>query len=180
MVEGQKPIVTITGISGFIGSRVCLDFLKSEDYHVRGTVRDSKNEAKTAPLRKAFGEYFNKLELVDADLLNTESVTKAIAGSTYVVHTASPFFFPENDEDVIKPAVDGTMAVLHACSASGGVKRCVITSSIAAVVCPAKADAPDQATGCFDETIWSNPDRPEGLGGYPKSKTLAEKAAWDY
>ena len=180
MVEGQKPIVTITGISGFIGSRVCLDFLQSEDYHVRGTVRDSKNEAKTAPLRKAFGEYFNKLELVDADLLNTESVTKAIAGSTYVVHTASPFFFPENDEDVIKPAVDGTMAVLHACSASGGVKRCVITSSIAAVVCPAKADAPDQATGCFDETIWSNPDRPEGLGGYPKSKTLAEKAAWDY
>ena len=112
--------------------------------------------------------------------MNTESVTKAIAGSTYVVHTASPFFFPENDEDVIKPAVDGTMAVLHACSASGGVKRCVITSSIAAVVCPAKADAPDQATGCFDETIWSNPYRPEGLGGYPKSKTLAEKAAWDY
>ena len=180
MVEGQKPIVTITGISGFIGSRVCLDFLQSEDYHVRGTVRDSKNEAKTAPLRKAFGEYFNKLELVDADLLNTESVTKAIAGSTYVVHTASPFFFPENDEDVIKPAVDGTMAVMQACSASGGVKRCVITSSIAAVFCPAKADAPDQETGCFDETIWSNPDRPEGLGGYPKSKTLAEKAAWDY
>jgi nucleoside-diphosphate-sugar epimerase len=140
MVEGQKPIVTITGISGFIGSQVCLDFLKSGEYQVRGTVRDSKNEAKISPLRKAFGEYFDKLELVNADLLNTESVTKAIAGSTYVVHTASPFFFPENDEDVIKPAVDGTVAVMHACSASGGVKRCVITSSIAAIASPAKAD----------------------------------------
>lgn len=140
MVEGQKPIVTITGISGFIGSLVCLDFLKTGDYHVRGTVRDSKNEAKLAPLKKAFGEYFDQLELVNADLLNTESVTKAIAGSTYVVHTASPFFFPENDEDVIKPAVEGTMAVMHACSASGGVKRCVITSSIAAISSVAKAD----------------------------------------
>jgi nucleoside-diphosphate-sugar epimerase len=140
MVEGKKSIVTITGISGFIGSQVCLDFLKSGEYHVRGTVRDSKNEAKISPLRKAFGEYFDKLELVNADLLNTESVNKAIAGSTYVVHTASPFFFPENDEDVIKPAVDGTIAVMHACSASGGVKRCVITSSIAAIASPAKAD----------------------------------------
>ena len=60
MVEGGlKPIVTITGISGFIGSRVCLDFLISGEYRVRGTVRDHKNEAKIAPLRKAFGVYFD-------------------------------------------------------------------------------------------------------------------------
>ena len=180
MVEGQKPIVTITGISGFIGAQVCLDFLKCGDYHVRGTVRDSKNEAKIAPLRKAFGEYFNQLELANADLLDAESITNAIAGSTYVVHTASPFYFPENDEDVIRPAVDGTMAVMHACTASGGVKRCVITSSVAAVIYVAAADKPDVETGFYTEAHWSNCDRPEGISGYAKSKTLAEQAAWDY
>jgi len=56
MVEKGKPITTITGVSGFIGSYVCLDFLKSCEFHVRGTVRDIKNEAKIAPLRKAFGD----------------------------------------------------------------------------------------------------------------------------
>jgi thioester reductase-like protein len=59
MVDAGKPIITITGISGFLGSRVCLDFLKTGEFRVRGTVRDSKNEAKLAPLRKAFGEYFD-------------------------------------------------------------------------------------------------------------------------
>ena len=143
-------------------------------------MRDNKNEAKIAPLRKAFGEYFDQLELVDADLLDAESITKAIAGSTYVVHTASPFYFPENDDDVIKPAVDGTIAVMHACSASGSVKRCVITSSCAAVVNLAASDKPNIKTGFYNETHWSNPKRKEGLGGYPKSKTLAEQAAWKY
>lgn len=112
-------------------------------------------------------------------MLDDASLAKAIAGSTYVVHTASPFYFPQNEDDVIKPAVEGTLSVLRACSASG-VKRCVITSSCAAVVCMAAADKPDLETGAYDETCWSNPDRPEGLGGYPKSKTLAERAAWEY
>ena len=51
MVDAAKPVTTITGVSGFIGSQVCLDFLKSGEFRVRGTVRDAKNEAKVAPLR---------------------------------------------------------------------------------------------------------------------------------
>ena len=78
----------------------------------------------------------------------------------------------------MKPAVEGTLAVLRACSASA-VKRLVITSSCAAVLCLAASDKPDLETGFYDESCWSNPDRPEGLGGYVKSKTLAERAAWD-
>ena len=64
------PIVCITGISGYVGSQVCLTFLKSGKFRVRGTVRSTKNEAKILPLKTAFGEYFKKLELVEADLLN--------------------------------------------------------------------------------------------------------------
>lgn len=58
MVDAGKPVVTITGISGFIGSYICLDFLKTGEFTVRGTVRDKNNEAKIAPLKKAFGDYF--------------------------------------------------------------------------------------------------------------------------
>jgi nucleoside-diphosphate-sugar epimerase len=179
MVDAAKPIVTITGISGFIGSRVCLDFLACGEFTVRGTVRDKNNEAKVAPLRKAFGEYFDKLELVEADLLDADSLAKAIAGSTYVVHTASPVTFNVPDEQIIKPAVDGTLAVMKACEASG-VKRCVVTSSMAAVCAMANCDKPDFDTGFYDETCWSNPERPEPMYAYTKSKTLAEKLAWDY
>jgi nucleoside-diphosphate-sugar epimerase len=180
MVDAGKPVVTITGISGFIGSYVCLDFLKTGEFRVRGTVRDKNNEAKIEPLRKAFGDYFAQLELVEADLLDAESITRALDGSTYVVHTASPVVFnPKTDDDVIKPAVDGTTAVMKACTAAG-VKRVVVTSSMAAVCAMAATDKPDVDTGFYDETCWSNPSRPEGLGVYHRSKTLAEKVAWDH
>jgi GDP-D-mannose dehydratase len=70
MVENNKKTVVITGVSGYLGSRVCHDFLLDGSYNVRGTVRDKTNEAKMAPLRKAFGDDFTKLELVNADLLD--------------------------------------------------------------------------------------------------------------
>lgn len=87
-----------------------------------------------APLREAFGELFDQLELVEADLTNEQSMIDAIAGSTYVVHMASPFFFGANanEDTMVKPAVEGTLAAMKACKAAG-VRRCVVTSSCAAV-----------------------------------------------
>ena len=86
-----KKKVLITGITGYIGSQVCLYFLKDGSYDVRGTVRDPSNATKLAPLKKAFGdELFNKIEIVAADLLDSESLDKAVEGCAYVVHTASP------------------------------------------------------------------------------------------
>ena len=64
----KLPLVILTGVSGYIGSWTCLKFLEDGGFRVRGTVRDTKNDAKIAPLRKAFGKYFDKLELVEADL----------------------------------------------------------------------------------------------------------------
>ena len=92
MVESTKPTVLITGVTGYVGSQCCLAFLKSGNYNVRGTVRDKNSEKRIAPIRKSFGEYFDQLELVEADLLQEESLISAITGATYVVHTASPFF----------------------------------------------------------------------------------------
>ena len=179
MVEaGEKPLVTITGVTGFLGSMVALEFLKDGGFRVRGTVRDTKNEKKIGPLRAGLGEHFKDIELVEADLLDEPSIISACAGATYVVHTASPFFFSDDEDKLVKPAVDGTLAVMRACS-THGVKRCVVTSSGAAISAVAKADKPKPGEK-WNESYWSNVDREEGINNYFKSKTLAEKAAWDY
>ena len=81
MVESSKPTVLITGVSGYLGSHVALVYLKDGSYNVRGTVRDTKNDKKIEPLRKAFGNLFDKMTLVEADLENPESLMKAIEGS---------------------------------------------------------------------------------------------------
>lgn len=82
-----------------------------------GTVRDISNEAKLAPLKKAFGDLYDKMTLKAANLDNEESMLKAIEGATYVIHTASPFpmLMPKNAYELIDPAVSGTKAVLKAC-----------------------------------------------------------------
>ena len=120
MVEEAKPIVTVTGITGYIGSWVGLLLLKSGKYRVRGTVRSTNNAAKIDPLRKAFGDLFDNLELVQADLLEADSMTRAIEGSTYVMHVASPFVIaePKDENELIKPAQEGTLNVLRACQAA--------------------------------------------------------------
>ena len=93
-----------------------------------------------------------------------------------MVHIASPISDGyETEDSLVGPAVSGTMSVVRAC-ASNGVRRCVITSSIASVMNMDPADAP----ATYNESCWSNPDRPGGISWYAKSKTLAEKAAWDF
>lgn len=142
-------------------------------------MRDTKNEKKISPLRKAFGEYFDQVELVEADLLNEESLIAAIDGSTYVAHTASPFVLeePKDENELIKPAVDGTLAVMKGCK-NAGVKRVVITSSIAAIVYCEDIDVPDDEK--FTEENWTDMNSEGGKKAYNKSKTMAEHAAWDF
>ena len=104
----------------------------------------------------------------------------AIVGSDYVVHTASPFVINHsvaNEDEVIKPAVNGTLAVMKGCRAAK-VKRVVITSSVASVYCVGDDKWPDD--DIFTEADWTDIESPTGSQPYHKSKALAEKAAWDY
>ena len=111
---------------------VVRDFIQDGGFTVRGTVR-GKTDDKIQPLKEALGEDIQHLEIVEADLLDAASIENAIAGSTFVVHTASPFILKvKNDDEIIKPAVEGTLAVMKACH-KHGVKRLVITSSVAAI-----------------------------------------------
>ena len=127
-------MVLITGISGYVGSQVCKYFLEDGTFKVRGTVRSKTNIAKISPLKVAFGDMFDQIELVEADLLDEASLVAACKGCTYVVHTASPFVIdkPKDENDLIKPAVEGTLGICKG-SAAAGVKRLVITSSVVAI-----------------------------------------------
>lgn len=135
MVEAQiKPIVVVTGITGYLGMYVCLDFLKDGGFKVRGTVRSTAPQ-NVKTLKDAFGKLFDELELVVADIENEQQVEKAVAGATYVVHTASPVLYKEPTDGgvaCIRTAVEGALITLRA-SVKAGVKRVVLTSSIAAV-----------------------------------------------
>jgi len=136
-MEKDNPKVCITGTSGYLGSWVLKKFMDCQDpkFDIRGTVRDPSNKEKIQPLQESLGEEFDNVELVAADLTDAASVDKAIEGCDYVIHTASPFPSkqPKNENDLIRPAVEGTKAVLDACK-KHAVKKLVVTSSVAAII----------------------------------------------
>lgn len=174
----SKPKVLITGVSGYLGSFICKTFLEHGGFDVRGTVRDKSNESKIKPLRVGFGDdLFSRLDLVEADLLDEDSILAAAEGCDYIVHTASPVCdlnaVFENEDDVIKPAVGGTLAIMKAAH-TNKVKKVVITSSIAAIVGGNEGSAKS-----LTEEDWTDINK-KGLKTYFKSKTLGEKAAWDF
>jgi len=184
MVDAQ-PLVTITGVTGFLGSQIAAVFLKDGKYQVRGTVRSKTNAAKIDPLKAGLGDLFDKMELVEADMLDEATVLKACEGATYVIHPASPFAPQLPEDELVKPAVAGTTAVMKAC-AQHKVKRCVITSSTMAMCATDKADMPPEGQK-WNETYWSDPERPKGqndfyeqMQAYANSKTKGEKTAWDF
>lgn len=90
-----------------------------------------------------------------------------------MVHTASPFFFGDSEEELVTPAVEGTKSIMRACKNSN-VQRCIVTASIASVIYPL-----ERPENLYTDQTWSDTRNPE-MGVYPKSKLLAEKAAWDF
>jgi nucleoside-diphosphate-sugar epimerase len=168
-------LVLVTGGSGFIGAHCILQLLNA-GYRVRTTVRSLEREADVRAMLKAGGaEPGDGLSFVAADLENDAGWAEAAAGCAYVLHVASPFpqSVPKHEDELIVPAREGALRVLRA-SRNARVKRVVLTSSFAAIGYGQK----EQKTP-FDETNWTNPDG-DDVQAYVKSKTLAERAAWDF
>ena len=179
VVDDSVPLVLVTGATGYIATHTIQQLLSSGQYRVRGTVRSLKNEEKVKELKELVPDAKYPLDLFEADLQNKESWPLAVTGCKYVLHLASPFpaAAPKNPDDVIRPAVDGTVNVLAACAESGSVKKVVLTSSIAAISCGG-AGRPDRPKDhVYTEEDWSPP---QACAPYERSKTLAEKAAWDF
>ena len=169
--------VCVTGANGFIGSYLVRDLLQA-GYRVRGTVRDPKNEAKTAHLL-ALAEQLgaaDRLELVSGDLLTPGSFDDAIAGCDAVCHTAAAVFFAARDpqKDIVDPSVQGTTNVLESARRAGTVKRFVHTSSMVAIY------GWNQPKGhVFTEADW-NTSSTLDVDPYGVAKVEAEKAAVAY
>jgi nucleoside-diphosphate-sugar epimerase len=167
--------VLVTGGSGFIGSHCILQLLAA-GHEVRTTVRNLAREADMrALLRQGGAEAGDRLRLFAADLTGDEGWREAVSGCEFVLHVASPFpsTVPKDENELIVPAREGALRVLRA-SRDAGVKRVVLTSSFAAV---GYGHAPQTAP--FNESDWTDPNGSDVMP-YTKSKTLAERAAWDF
>jgi nucleoside-diphosphate-sugar epimerase len=173
--EVALSTILVTGGSGFIGSHSILQLLAA-GHQVRTTVRSLKREGDVrAMLKEGGAEPGDRLSFVAADLENNAGWPEAVAGCEYVLHVASPFpsTIPKHEGELIVPAREGTLRVMRA-SRDAGVKRVVLTSSFAAI---GYGQKPRETP--FDETSWTNANG-EDVRPYVKSKTLAERAAWDF
>lgn len=167
-------LVLVTGATGFIGLHI-IKLLLQEGCNVRGTVRSLKNKTKLESLENISRESSQSLELVEADLTKDIGWVRAAEACRYCIHVASPLpsAEPEKEEDVIIPAVEGTKRVLRACVNSHTIERVVLTSSSCAVEDHLNTNRVYTEDDWTDETF-------RYVVAYAKSKTMAEKAAWNF
>jgi nucleoside-diphosphate-sugar epimerase len=163
----------VTGGSGFIAGW-CIVQLAEAGYEVVTTVRSVEREREVRRALEAHDGVTSRADFVIADLTNDRGWDAAMSGCDYVLHVASPLSVDGDDAgSIVSLARDGTLRVLEAADRAG-VERVVLTSS-----CAAATPQSTQLVGTVDETCWTDADEP-GLSPYRRSKTLAERAAWDY
>jgi dihydroflavonol-4-reductase len=168
--------VLVTGGSGFLGGWCVIELLR-QGYNVRTTVRSLSREPELRAAIASQTDPGDRLSVVSADLTDDAGWPEAVAGCTYVLHVASPFppAQPKDHDELIIPARDGTLRVLRA-SLAAGAKRIVVTSSVAAIRMGGSNGSPERS---LTEEDWTDPDLPN-LTPYVRSKTIAERAAWDF
>jgi nucleoside-diphosphate-sugar epimerase len=165
--------VLVTGGSGYLGTQLIAALLR-EGREVRATVRSLKGETTVRAAVRRGDVNDTGLELVAADLTSDDGWPAALVGVEEVHHVASPIpsAQPKDPDELIVPARQGTVRVLKA-ARDAGARRVVLTSSFAAVGYSPKP------VRDYTEADWTDPDTP-GLAPYPRSKTIAERAAWDF
>ncbi len=166
--------VLVTGASGFIAQHTIVALLAA-GYRVRGTVRSLK---RADEIRRVVGAQIpvgDRLTLVEAELTSDDGWREACRGCRFVLHMASPLppRPPKHPDELIVPARDGALRVLRAAVAER-VRRVVMTSSVAAVLYGHARDG----SRTYDERDWSQLS--SAVGAYEQSKTIAERAAWDF
>ncbi len=172
----ELKTVFVTGATGYIAKHIVKQLLEC-GYAVKGSVRSDRKaeEMKAALAEKLDAGALDRLELVKLDLTSDDGWAEALQGADVLMHTASPFPIrePNHPDDLIRPAVDGTLRALNA-ARDAGIHRVVLTSSSAAVM-----GKDLEGRVAYDESDWTDMNRPH-TSSYVKSKTMAEQAAWDF
>src|SRR5271155_865334 len=165
--------VLVTGGSGYVGMQLTAALLRA-GRPVRVTVRSTAREAEVRAAVRRGDVDDGGLEFAVADLMVDDGWAAAMAGCDEVHHVASPIPVaqPSDPDELIVPAREGTLRLLRA-ARDAGARRVVLTSSFAAVGYTPKPGAE------YTEADWTDPDTP-GLPAYPRSKTIAERTAWDF
>ncbi|HEU4905708.1 MAG TPA: aldehyde reductase [Solirubrobacterales bacterium] len=173
--QANGKTVLVSGGSGFLGGWCVVELLQ-RGYGVRTTVRDLAREAEVRAAVATQVDAGERLTVLAADLQGDAGWAEAAAGCDYVLHVASPFppVQPEDPDELIVPAREGTLRVLRA-ALDAGAERIVVTSSVAAVTGSGKAVSGRP----LDERDWSDPENMK-MTPYARSKTIAERAAWDF
>lgn len=170
----EKELVLVTGGSGFIAVHIILKLLE-RGYRVRTTLRTfSRQDEVKSMLAKGGAVNFENLEFIQTDLTSDINWIEAVTDANYVIHVASPTpaTRPDDGDEMVKMAVDGTLRVMKAAKAAG-VKRVVLTSASGAVLSGHKSH-PE----IFTEEDWT--DLSGNIDAYQRSKTMAELAAWEF
>jgi nucleoside-diphosphate-sugar epimerase len=171
----DRGLALVTGGSGYIAG-FCIAHLLQHGWRVRATVRSLAREAEARASVARLVDPGDRLSFVAADLNEDGGWPAAVAGCDYVLHVASPLPLanPRHDDELVRPARDGALRVLRA-ARDAGVRRVVLTASTAAIAYGRGGrDAP------FTESDWSDATVLSDSSAYERSKTLAERAAWDW
>lgn len=173
----SRPVM-VTGATGFVAGWLVKRLLE-EGITVHAPVRDPSDEKKTAHLKRLADELPGSIVFFKADLLDPGSYGEAMKGCGVVFHTASPFTsdFDDAQRDLVDPAVKGTRNVLESANETEGVKRVVVTSSVAAIYGD-NADLQNIPDGTLTERNWNETSSLDHQP-YSFSKVQAEKTAWE-
>lgn len=170
----EKELVLVTGGSGFIAVHIILKLL-NQGYRVRTTLRTLSRQGEVrSMLARGGATDFDNLEFIQTELTSDSNWMEAATGAAYVIHVASPTpaTRPDDGDAMVNMAVDGTLRVMKAAKAAG-VKRVVLTSASGAVIAGHKSHP-----GLFTEDDWTNLSG--NIDAYQRSKTMAERAAWEF
>lgn len=169
--------VLLTGITGFVASHTAIQLLE-KGYHVTGTLRDMKRAASIKSIIAKHTSAINNLAFAEADIEDATVWKSLMKDVHYVQHIASPFpkTMPKDENELIVPARNGNINILSA-AVECRIKRVVIISSGAAVY---YGQPMEKRIGVFNENNWSDENRKDDITPYYKSKTIAEKAAWEF
>ena len=176
-IDKSKPVL-VTGGTGYIASWIIKKLL-DQGIDVHATVRNPDDSIKVDHLKAMVNSSTGKLKLFKADLLTPGSFDEAMNGCELVMHTASPFFITgikNPEEELVRPAKEGTRNVLESANKNSTVKRIVLTSSVVAIYGD-NADISLTKNGIFTEQDWNTTSCAEHQP-YPCSKMIAEKEGW--
>lgn len=164
--------VLVTGATGYIGLH-CIHQLLNQGYAVNGSVRSPERKDEIFEALKNQNTPTENLSIFTIDLNDDEGWDQGMDGCDYLLHVASPIALENHNEDFfVKPAVAGVKRAMEFAK-KHNVKKVVLTSSVAAIF------ETLESKSYYDESDWSDPDNP-AISHYAKSKTLAEKTAWEF